>query len=121
MFWILINIFLLAPLRAPDLVTVHISRSKALIVEWSHLSEEQFRGKPIGYNVSYYPVDLESDFNFVGVNFSSNTTTLTNLSFYSTYVIKVSAVSSGGIGPANTAKGRTDAGGMNFWKKLMLF
>ena len=40
--------------------------------------------------------------------------TLTDLTVYTMYVIDVSAVSSGGIGPANTAKARTDAAGTEF-------
>ena len=47
----------------------------------------------------------------MSVNHSKNTTALTDLTVYSMYVINVSAVSSGGIGPANTAKARTDAAG----------
>ena len=49
--------------------------------------------------------------NFVSLNHKTNTTTLTNLTVYTMYVINVSAVSSGGIGPANTVKARTDADG----------
>ena len=70
-----------------------------------------FQGQPIGYKISCYPVHLESDINFLDVNYTLNTTTLTELTAYTMYVINVSAVSSGGIGPANTAKARTDAAG----------
>ena len=75
------------------------------------MPEEHFQGQTIGYNITYYPVDLESDINFVSVNYTTNTTTLTNLSVYTMYVINVKAVSSGGIGPTNTAKARTEAKG----------
>ena len=47
----------------------------------------------------------------MNVNFSSNSTILSNLTVYTMYVINVSAVSSGGIGPAKTASARTDAEG----------
>ena len=47
----------------------------------------------------------------MSINHTSNITTLTNLTVYTMYVINVAAVSSGGIGPANTAKARTDARG----------
>ena len=80
-------------------------------VKWNYLSEEDFKGKPIGYNITYYSVDIENDVKFVRLNFTANTTTLTNLTVYTMYAINVSAVSSGGIGPANTARARTDAGG----------
>ena len=80
------------------------------------MPEEHFQGQPIGYNITYYPVDLESDVNFTSVNYTTNTTTLTNLTVYTMYVINVSAVSCGGIGPANTAKARTDAAGMEVLK-----
>ena len=66
---------------------------------------------PIGYAIIYYPAEVESDINFVTVNFTTNTTTLTNLTVYTMYVINVSAVSSGGIGIANTVKARTAAEG----------
>ena len=80
-------------------------------VRWSHLPLENFRGRPIGYNITYYPVDLESYFRVLSVEYPKNTTTLTNLTVYTMYVIHVSAVSSGGIGPANTVKARTEADG----------
>ena len=82
-----------------------------MIVKWTYLSKEDFRGKPIGYNITYYSVDIKNDVKFVRLNFTANTTTLTNLTVYTMYVINVSAVSSGGIGPANTTRARTDAGG----------
>ena len=102
---------LLAPFRAPGKVFAYSSSSTAVIVVWSHLSEEDFQGQPIGYNITYYLVDLEGDVNFVRVNFTTNSTTLTNLAVYVLYVINVSAVSSGGIGPANIVQARTDAAG----------
>lgn len=45
----------------------------------------------------------------MSVNYTKNTTTLTNLTVYTMYVINVSAVSFGGIGPAATLKARTGA------------
>ena len=41
-----------------------------------------------------------------------NITELTNLSAFTMYVINVSAVSSGGVGPWNTIKARTDDAGI---------
>ena len=70
-----------------------------------------FQGEPIGYAISFHPVESKSDINVVSMNYFTNTTTLTNLTVYTMYVINVSAVSSGGIGPANTAKAQTDARG----------
>ena len=109
--------FFSAPSRAPDLVTAYSYSSTSLVVKWSHLPEEHFQGQPIGYNITYYtyyPVDLESYINFMSVNYTTNTTTLVNLTVYTMYVIDVSAVSSGGMGPANTARARTDAAGSKF-------
>ena len=93
------------------MVVTHDSSSMSLVVKWSHLPVEHFRGQPIGYNIAYYPIDLDSNINSVSVNHTTNTTTLTKLTVYTMYVINVSAVSSGGIGPANTAKARTNAEG----------
>ena len=98
------------------MITANNSSSTSLVVKWSHLPEEHFQGQLIGYHVTYYPVDLESDVNFTSVNYTTNTTTLTNLTVYTMYVINVSAVSSGGIGPANTIKARTDAEGREILK-----
>ena len=72
---------------------------------------KQFQGKPIGYKITFHPVELGIDVNHVSVNYRTNSTTLTNLTAYTIYVIRVSAVSSGGIGPANTVKARTDSDG----------
>ena len=103
--------FPLAPRQGPEVVTAHDSSSTSLVVRWSHLSQNYFRGQPVGYRITYYPVDLESNVNFLNVNYSANITTLTNLAIYTMYVCNVSAVSSGGIGPARKAEARTDAEG----------
>lgn len=65
----------------------------------------------MGYIISYYPLYSENDVNQARVIYPTNTTALTNLTVYTVYVINVSAVSSGGIGPANTVKARTGAKG----------
>lgn len=83
----------------------------SLVVKWSHLPEESFQGHPIGYDITYYSAGLQNDVNYVTVNYTTNITTLTNLSVYTMYVINVSARSSGGKGPANTAMARTSADG----------
>lgn len=64
----------------------------------------------MGYKVTYYPDGLESVINLVAVNLT-NTTELTNLSAFTMYVINISAVSSGGVGPWNTNKAPTDDAG----------
>ena len=95
------------------MVVARNSSSTSMVVRWSHLPEDIFRGQPIGCNITYHPVNLESSFSVLSVNYPTNTTTLTNLTVYTMYVINVSAVSSGGIGPANTVTARTDAEGTN--------
>ena len=65
----------------------------------------------MGYRITYYPVDLESEIRFVSVNYTTNTTTLTKLDIYTMYLVYVSAVSSGGVGPANMTMARTRSGG----------
>ena len=100
------------------MVTAYNSSSTSLVVKWSHLLDEHFQGQPIGYNITYYPVDLESEINFTSVNYTTNSTTLSDLTVYTMYVINVSAVSSGGIGPANTAKVLTVAKGTDVFKLL---
>ena len=92
-------------------MTVYKTNPRSLAVKWSHVPKEQFQGKPYGYNIRYYPEDVESDINFVTLNYTTNVTTLINLTVYTMYVINVSAVSSGGIGPANTVKARTGSEG----------
>ena len=107
----MLSLFFPAPSRASELVTVHSSSSTSLEVNWSHLPEEQFQGKPIGYEITFHAVKLGIDVNHVSIKYMTNSTTLTNLTVYTMYVINVSAVSSGGIGPANTVKVRTDSEG----------
>ena len=109
-----------APVRAPGLVTADSTSSTSLIVKWSHLLSKEFQGIPIGYEINYHSVSSELDINYVRVNYTSNTTTLTNLTVYNTYVINVSAVSSGGIGPANTARVQTDARGRKIQEQHFL-
>lgn len=94
------------------MVAAYSSSSTSLTVKWSHLPDEHFQGEPIGYKVVYYPVNAESvGRETMNINFTTNTTTLKNLTVYTLYVIHLSAVSSGGIGPENVAKARTDAEG----------
>lgn len=78
-------------------------------VKWSHVAEEDFQGEPISYSITYLGRDLVK--HFVYADYLTNSTTLTNLDVYTMYVINVSAVSSGGTGPENTARARTDAAG----------
>ena len=85
----------------------------SLLVQWTLVGKGDFQGEPIGYEIKFHSVNLESKPNYTSVNYTTNTTVLTNLTVYTMYVINVSAVSSGGIGPANTAKAQTDARGTN--------
>ena len=71
------------------------------------MSKQYLNGKLIGYKISYYPIGWKRNLNFVTVNYT-NTTELNNLNAFTVYVINVSAVSSGGVGPGNNATVRTD-------------
>ena len=93
----------------------------SLIAKWSHVAEADFQGEPIGYEIKFHPLNLDLKPNCGSVNYTTNTTVLTNLTVYTVYVISVSAVSSGGIGPANTAKVRTDARGTNVLQIIYSF
>ena len=104
--------FLLAPSLAPHFIVAYNTGSTSLVVEWSHLVEEQFQGQPIGYFIRYYPRLLgRKSEQFDRVNYQKNTTILTNLTVYTMYVIFVSAVSSGGMGPENMAEALTGTSG----------
>lgn len=76
------------------------------------MSYKHFNGKVLGYKVTYHPVGLEQNSSFVTVNYA-NTTELTDLVAFTVYVINVSAVSSGGVGPGNYAVSQTDDTGTN--------
>ena len=77
------------------------------------MSKQYFNGKPIGYKISYCPVGLERNFSFVTVNYTTNSTELTNLTVFTKYVINVSAVSSGGVGSGISTTFQTDDEGRN--------
>ena len=64
------------------------------------MPKQYYQGEPIGYNITYYKFGYKSDFKFVSVNYTANTTNLTGLAVYTMHVVNVSAVSSGGVGPA---------------------
>ena len=51
----------------------------------------------MGYNV-YYITDYDYTFEFVSVNYMTNTTNLTNLQVNTVYYVAVAAVSSGVVG-----------------------
>ena len=93
------------------MVTARSFSSTSLTIKWSHLQRKDFQGEPIGYEINYHSASPLFSINYVSVNYTTNTTALTNLSVYTMYVIDVSAVSSGGVGPANTVKARTEAEG----------
>ena len=97
-------------------MAAHNTSSTSLVVTWSHVPKQYLQGKPVGYNIIYYPLYLKSDFKFVSVNYTTNTTNLTDLAVYTTYVVNVSAVSSGGAGPAKMVLKRTDAEGKKVLK-----
>ena len=80
-------------------------------MKWSYLPKEYFQGQPVGYQIVYYPANAEGERISMNVSYTTNTKTLTNLTVYTMYVINMSAVSSGGIGPASTVEARTDAAG----------
>ena len=54
-------------------------------------------------------------------NTLSLTTVLANLTVYTVYGVNVSALSSGGIGPASTVKARTDARGTKVYNIVNSF
>ena len=77
-------------------------------MKWSHLHKQYFQGIPVGYKIDFYPVDLGSrDSNSVSVKYSTNTTTLTGLTVDTMYIVQVSAVSSGGVGPSKKTLAET--------------
>ena len=83
------------------------------------MPKQYFQGKPIGYNIRYYPVDLKRNAISFIVSYTKNTTALKNLTMYTMYVIIVSAVSSGGVGPGNMTITRTDAEGTEFFNVVL--
>ena len=97
-----------APSHTPDVIIAHSTSSTSLVVKWSHVTEQYFNGKPIGYKVSYYPVGLKRKLRSVNVEYAKNTTELANLNAFTAYVINVSAVSSGGVGPGKITIAQTD-------------
>ena len=86
------------PSRPPDVVTAYNTSSTSLVVKWSHLPRKYFRTKPIGYKIYYVCIMDGFNYPFVIVNYTTNTITLTNLHVYTSYLISVAAVSSGGEG-----------------------
>ena len=108
-----------APSRAPDIIVAYNFSSTSLIVTWSHLPKQYFNGEPLGYKVTYHPVGLETNIPFVTLTYA-NITELTNLSAFTIYVINVSVVSSGGVGPWKTIKARTNDEGTKYSNGLQL-
>ena len=90
------------------MVTVYNTSFTSLAVKWSHINKQYFQGRPVAYKIVFYPVDLGSrDVNSVSVKYSTNTTTLTGLAVGTMYTVQVSAVSSGGVGPAKKTLAET--------------
>ena len=94
--------FILAPSRAPDLVIAYNTSNTSLVVKWSHLPRQYFRGEPIAYYIYYIPAHSETDYKITSVKYTTNTTTLTGLAVYTMYVVYVSAMSSRGVGPSKS-------------------
>ena len=108
------------PSRAPKLVTAYNTSSTSLVVKWSHVPRQYFRGKPIGYNVYFIPY-WDDGFPFVRVNYTINTITLTNLYFYTEYYIAVAPVNSAGEGPAESTRTTTGENRLLFLSCLVNF
>ena len=96
-----------APSQAPEVINAYSSSSKSLVVKWNKLYKHDFNGVPIGCKVSYYPVGLEKNLSFESTDHTKNTTELTSLVVFTMYLTKVSAVSSGGVGPGITSTAQT--------------
>ena len=75
------------------------------------MSQQYFNGEPIGYKISYSISSLEDSWNSETVGFQVDTIVLRNLSAYTEYAVKVSAVSSGGVGPGIQTFATTDQEG----------
>ena len=82
---------------------------------------QYFQGKPTGYKIIYHPTGLEKETVSLTVNYMVNTTTLTDLEVYTVYIINVSAVSSGGVGPGNMKMARTTAEGTDVCKMALYY
>ena len=75
------------------------------------MSQQYFNGQPIGYKISYSISSLEDSWNSETVSFQVDTIELRNLSAYTEYAVRVSAVSSGGVGPGIQTFATTDQEG----------
>ena len=75
------------------------------------MSQQYFNGEPIGYKINYSISSLEDSWNSETVGFQVDTIELRNLSVYTEYAVKVSAVSSGGVGPGIQTFATTDQEG----------
>ena len=82
------------------------------------MPKKYFQGKPIGYNIRCYPVDLKRNAISFIISYTENIAALKNLTIYTMYVINVSAVSSGGVGPGNMTITRTDAEGTEIFNEV---
>ena len=110
-----------APSKAPDVIIANNSSSTSLIVTWSHVSTDDFDGQYIGYQITYFALNSDSEFYLATVNYTTNLTELTNLTAFTVYVVTVSAVSSGGVGPKALAIAQTDeAGKIDYFEPIML-
>ena len=78
-------------------------------MKWNQIHNRYFQGRPIGYKIVFYPVDLKGrDYiDSVSVNYLTNATTLSGLAVDTMYTVQVSAVSSGGVGPAKETLAET--------------
>lgn len=106
-----VSFLLPAPTKAPNVIITRNSSATSLRVKWSHVSKKDFNGKPVGYEITYYPVGLKGNISYMTVSYTTNYTELTNLTAFTTYIVNVSAVSSGGVGPGNWTTAQTDDAG----------
>ena len=84
------------------------------------MPKQYLQGEPIGYNIVYYPVDLARNFHVLNVSYTTNTTNLTELDVYTMYAINISAVSSGGVGPAKSTYASTGSNTILFLSCLVV-
>ena len=90
-----------APSIAPEFAKAISYGKSTMYIYWARIPDRSFNGKPLGYNITYYPVGSEHNLRFAAVGDTESTSfELSGLDFNTTYVIKLSALSSGGEGPA---------------------
>ena len=99
------TIFFIVPSQPPNSVNVNSTSGFTVIVDWVHISQEYWNGRPVGTLIKYD--NTQGHNGSVSIIYPQSSIILSHLVPVSTYVIDVCEMTSPGVGPCQRVQAST--------------